>query len=353
MPPKKAKAVGTPSRQPSSKVTVPLTKCDLCAAAVVDGKDEALQCEGACQKWYHRYCAGISLSHFTKLANSAKPFVCTTCCQDMQQAVVCQLQAEVASLKAEVRELRAVLEESAHVNTKNGETTTSLATEVQQLKATVNEVLQTESKSNGRTWTEVVRRGRRQQTPGQQAARGQTRSATRYATSHGGSSSTKGGEQRDPGPPKVKTVGVRRIWGTLKSSPTTAVASVLKKCTTVGTKLTVKRKFKTSDAGKMKWWFLVKGTEGDLVKLEGEWPKVKLQTSWKLEDCYHPTPADDGNADKNAAQDRQDTNVTAAEQRMADCGEKAEGNHEHSSPQATRSEAVNTGNHTPSFLESQ
>ena len=58
-------------------------------------------------------------------------------------------------------------------------------------------------------------------------------------------------------------------------------------------------------------------------------------------------------ADKNAAQDRQDTNVTAAEQRMADCGEKAEGNHEHSSPQATRSEAVPTSNHTPSFLESQ
>ena len=38
--------------------------CDLCRAAVVDGKEDALQCEGSCGSWYHRYCAGVSLTYF-------------------------------------------------------------------------------------------------------------------------------------------------------------------------------------------------------------------------------------------------------------------------------------------------
>ena len=42
MPPKKAKAVGTPARQPASKPTE--TKCDFCHAAIVEGKEDALQC---------------------------------------------------------------------------------------------------------------------------------------------------------------------------------------------------------------------------------------------------------------------------------------------------------------------
>ena len=148
--------------------TADATKCDLCAAAIIDGKEDALQCEGTCQKWFHRYCAGISLSHFQELASSAKPFVCLSCSQNVHQAVVCQLQAEISALKAEVRELRAALEEDARVNASGTDATTSLVHEVQQLKAAMNDILQqneqTESKDN-RPSSEVVRRGR--QRPGQ------------------------------------------------------------------------------------------------------------------------------------------------------------------------------------------
>ena len=49
-------------------------KCDLCLANIV--KDEALQCEGACQRWFHRYCAGVSQIHFKTLTTSDSPFVC-------------------------------------------------------------------------------------------------------------------------------------------------------------------------------------------------------------------------------------------------------------------------------------
>ena len=34
--------------------------CCVCCKAVEGGKDEALLCEGQCQKWLHRYCAGVT-----------------------------------------------------------------------------------------------------------------------------------------------------------------------------------------------------------------------------------------------------------------------------------------------------
>ena len=81
---------------------------------------------------------------------------------------------------------------------------------------------------------------------------------------------------------RVLVEGVRRVWGTLKATSTTAVASTLQKLTTVGNQITVRKKTR-SDTNR--WWFLLKGTEPLLCKLEGEWDKVSLQTNWKLEPC--------------------------------------------------------------------
>ena len=183
-----------PPKKSAKSTTVPPTKCDLCASAIVDGKDEALQCEGTCQKWFHRYCVGVSLSHFTRLANCAQPFVCASCSQEVQQAVVCQLQAEIAALKAEVRELRAVVEEHARDDTISGDkqgTTSPIAAEVQQLKATVNKVLQKheQNESSSGTWSEVVQR-KRQQLPGEQAAA--------HSATEPGKPSTTGSKQASP-----------------------------------------------------------------------------------------------------------------------------------------------------------
>ena len=44
-------------------------KCDLCLAAITEDKD-ALQCEGTCQSWFHRYCTGVSQSLFRTLAST-------------------------------------------------------------------------------------------------------------------------------------------------------------------------------------------------------------------------------------------------------------------------------------------
>ena len=38
--------------------------CDLCCANICENEEDAVQCEGACGMWYHRYCIGVSRSQF-------------------------------------------------------------------------------------------------------------------------------------------------------------------------------------------------------------------------------------------------------------------------------------------------
>lgn len=88
----------------------------------------------------------------------------------------------------------------------------------------------------------------------------------------------------------VELKGVRRIWGTMKATTATAVTGALKRLTSIGEKVTVRRKFKTTlKAGsppKTKWWFVVRGTEAELQQLQQEWVSVATQTAWKLEPAF-------------------------------------------------------------------
>ena len=95
--------------------------CDLCCKPIIEGKDEALECEGECGKWYHRYCAGISMTHFKRLSTTTSPFVCFPCNQLVQEAKVSQLLSEVESLKSQVLKLEEELEESQRNGQSNQE----------------------------------------------------------------------------------------------------------------------------------------------------------------------------------------------------------------------------------------
>ena len=83
--------------------------CDLCCSPLVEGKEDILHCEGICQLKFHRYCAGISVSHFKRLTSSSSPFVCSACSQTLQEAKVSQLLSEVADLKAQIASLQELL----------------------------------------------------------------------------------------------------------------------------------------------------------------------------------------------------------------------------------------------------
>ena len=79
--------------------------CDgCCTAAIDDNQHEAIQCEGNCQKWYHRLCAGVSKYHYDKLADSPNPFICWLCSDSLQKSVIRELQQELVALKQEFSE---------------------------------------------------------------------------------------------------------------------------------------------------------------------------------------------------------------------------------------------------------
>ena len=49
--------------------------CGVCDQTIVDGKEQALFCDGVCKQWFHRYCAGVPLSWFKTLSTSSSyPF---------------------------------------------------------------------------------------------------------------------------------------------------------------------------------------------------------------------------------------------------------------------------------------
>ena len=69
--------------------------CGVCQAPVIDGKDEALLCEGECGLWLHRGCASVPPCHYKTLSTSDEPFICL-CCSNYQ------LRKELAQVKMEL-----------------------------------------------------------------------------------------------------------------------------------------------------------------------------------------------------------------------------------------------------------
>ena len=75
------------------------------------------------------------------------------------------------------------------------------------------------------------------------------------------------------------------MWGTLKTTTSSAVLSTLAKLTTIPQEvLNVKRKYKKSNdrVKPLRWWFVLRGSEDVMKKLDNEWGKVSLQTNWKI-----------------------------------------------------------------------
>ena len=127
MPPKKQKSM---EKSKSMEKPKPIEKpkpldCDLCCKHIVEGREEAIQCEGACGLWFHRYCAGVSVPHFKELTNSSEPFVCYVCYQRSQLIVTNQLRSEVAHLKDEISKLAGQLAQLSSAPVLQDETTVS------------------------------------------------------------------------------------------------------------------------------------------------------------------------------------------------------------------------------------
>ena len=93
--------------QDTCKRTVRMAvKCVVCKQTIVEGKEQALYCEGVCKQWFHHYCAGIPSSWFAVLSTSTALFQCHVCYQHNHAKELADLSDIVSTLKKEVSVLR-------------------------------------------------------------------------------------------------------------------------------------------------------------------------------------------------------------------------------------------------------
>ena len=284
---------GTPVRVSASK------KCEICpmctqpiedTTELEDGQ-EALLCEGKCDCWYHRWCAGVSKERFAALSDSEEPFLCPSCASERQQCTVHELQDMVRCLANEVRELKATVAALQCSSSSPGVDPCVEMRETPEWSVVV-------SKGNGHG-----RRRKRKAKGENEAHRKGTLSYT-APLAHGTST---GAELKGPecsGPTKASgssnarshkksrapVSNARKIWGTLRSTACSAIAGAVKRLVSASLceKLTIKRKFKSAQDGSIKkWWFVIRGKESDVELLEEEWHKISIQTGWKLEPVFH------------------------------------------------------------------
>jgi len=67
----------------------------------------------------HRYCAGLSRSHYQELLSKSTPFICTVCRQHSQKALIQQLQDEVSALRCELEILEALKDDVQQLKSTN------------------------------------------------------------------------------------------------------------------------------------------------------------------------------------------------------------------------------------------
>ena len=251
----------------------PIT-CAVCEQKIVDGKDQAIFCEGVCQRWLHRYCAGVSLPYFEAMSSSPEPFYCVGCLQVSYNAEMASLREIISSMRTEITELRETVKE---MSTK--------------CSCSQNH---DRSSSDG-AWKRVeraVRGGRvRGGKSGAEGGKGRNRVCGEGGVreSSGGSKSksiqgTSSETTKTKGPAeRVRVQGARRIWGTMKQTTHTSLKHViLKFCPTISLK--IKRKTISDQDGQVKrWWFVIHAPEDVLTTLDTAWEQIQLQTGWKVE----------------------------------------------------------------------
>ena len=98
---------GTPQRVSVAVGRSSQHTCPTCAQLILEETDdvqgqEAILCEGSCNSWYHRWCAGVSTQRYEALSRSEDPFHCPTCAVELQQQSILELQSSIRTLTKEV-----------------------------------------------------------------------------------------------------------------------------------------------------------------------------------------------------------------------------------------------------------
>ena len=230
--------VTSPASESESKLESAATAsgtCTICALPIVDASETnegqaALFCEGDCQCWYHSWCAGVSRQRYQSLAESTEPFLCPACTSQQQQRTILELQGSVQALASEMLELRAAV--AALQNASNHDNT---------------ETTITAAGGNEPPWNTVVSRGNRGKKRNETVCSGgggaqrdiisKVSSLQNHSVQPARGATSKASQGRQPNTsscanPQRKFVLIqdaRRVWGTLRSTTTSAVTNAIKR----------------------------------------------------------------------------------------------------------------------------
>ncbi len=211
--------------------------CPICDQPVRDEGEggcaqDALLCEGDCQCWQHRWCAGVSKERYATLSSSEDPFLCSSCTIAGQQAAITGQQADIACLREclnalcdEVKALKAtvaVLQIQTEPNTSKDGVRAQTAVE-QSTYASVVKPPNRDKRSNGRRKYQPVERPDKTHAIANAPKDGQTtpgKTGPALPTPESGDAAVTGKR-------KVRVVGARRIWGTMKDSTVKSVKNVI------------------------------------------------------------------------------------------------------------------------------
>ena len=91
--------------------------CPVCMEPILDeGVDhagqDALFCEGECQCWHHRWCAGVTKCCYIELADSMESFLCPSCTIVNQKATIDCLRDCLNTLTDEVWAMKEIITDS-------------------------------------------------------------------------------------------------------------------------------------------------------------------------------------------------------------------------------------------------
>ena len=264
----RAMATRAKSSERSEKSSAKLRKepCAVCSLAVIDGKDEAVFCEGECQAWIHRRCAGVSVCSFRRLLSSPDEFLCAFCSDQAHRKSLSLLELEVASLKAENAKLSATVEA---IQSADNDTISILLNSVSRLKEEVS-LLRREKPSD--------KNGAENQSARVSEKKGK-KAQPRVSNITSKPQVQLSKEKRQ----SIPVENARKVWGTMKSATTAIVLNAIKRVSEKLDSLSVKRKYQAHNGITKRWWFVVRGTKADIELLESEWSKIEMQTGWLLQ----------------------------------------------------------------------
>ena len=200
--------------------------CAVCLGEIVDGKHEAIFCEGRCNMWYHRGCASVSQQLLRELTASEEPFLCLMCSRTAFKEEISLLKAEIAFLKSELKLIPAIKTSIE-----------ALHREVSDLQSKTNISANASGDSAAVTVPTYARVASNRNVLHQKQQPHSRRKRVADKPVNASSANTTGSDNRNHNRTKqerVAVLGVRRIWGTLKHTSTTSVSSTLNKLTTLG-----------------------------------------------------------------------------------------------------------------------